>query len=255
MKLFFKGIVSILLGAVLIGCKAKKEVAQQQDVINGTWELTEQSGMKDLIKAYPEGLPTLTFENASGLMLYGYDGCNNIKTKATLKKEHQISIDAQIIATMMSCNKTKDADFKSLLAASTSYELTENVLTLKGEKGTLKFHRIALNGKWVLNKVFFGTIKAKDLYPYKKPFISIDINTTRVSGSTACNTISGQLLIYRNTMKFNHLLTTKMFCEGVNEKLFTDALAKTTHYKLEGTRLTLLENNKPILELVRQFDE
>jgi len=61
-------------------------------------------------------------------------------------------------------------------------------------------------------------------------------------------------LMFQNTMKFNHITSTKMFCDGVNEKVFTDALEKVTHYKLEGTRLVLLEKEKKIMELVQQYE-
>ncbi|HLV51428.1 MAG TPA: META domain-containing protein, partial [Flavobacterium sp.] len=67
--------------------------------------------------------------------------------------------------------------------------------------------------------------------------------------------LKGQLLMYQNTMKFNHITTTKMSCKDVNEKVFIDALARVTHYKLDGTRLILLEKDKKIMELIQQYED
>lgn len=254
MKYLYQGLLMSLLLLTVVGCKSKQVQSTQEISLMGTWELAEQSQLTNLEKAFPQGRPTLTFEKDKDWLVYGFDGCNKIRTTVSVKKKNQIKVDDKVAATMMACQQTKDFDFTTLFTSATRYSLSENVLILESDKGKLTFHRVALNGKWMLNKVFFGNIKAKDLYPYKKPFITIDINSTTMTGNTACNNVSGQILIYQNTMKFNHLLTTKMFCDGVNEKLFTDALARTTHYKLEGTRLTLLENQKPILELVRQFE-
>lgn len=255
MKNIANSIYLLFTMLLLAGCKTQQTAKNEDHTIQGTWELVEQTNISDLNKAFPQGKPTITFENEKTLKVYGFDGCNRIQTTATTPKKHQIKIDDKVAATMMACHATKDHDFTTLFTQATTYSVTENVLQLKSQNGTLTFHRVALNGKWMLSKVFFGNTKAKDLYPYKKPFINIDINSTTVTGNSACNTISGQMLIYKNTMKFNHLITTRMFCEGVNEKVFTDALSRTTHYKLEGTTLTLLENDKPILELVRQFEE
>ena len=245
----------IILGTVfLMSCAAKKEIREDQTLLNGTWELAGANFSKDLAKDFKEGLPTLTFDNAENLTVYGYDGCNRINTRAVLKKDHAISIAPEIASTMMSCNKVKSNEYKNVLVKASSYILNNNVLVLKSEDGELRFHKVSLNGNWYLDKIYVGKIKAADLYPYKKPFIKIDINKPVFSGNTACNVINGQLLMFQNTMKFNHITSTEMFCNGVNEKVFTDALGKVTHYKLEGTRLILLEKEKKIMELVQQYD-
>ena len=253
--MIMKKIFLLLTTATLIvSCAAKKEIKEDQSVLNGNWELAGASFSKDLSKDFKEGLPTLTFENAENLSVYGYDGCNRINGKAVLKKNQEISFPADFISTMMACDKVKSDDFKSNLAQVKSYELKNNVLILKSDAGEMKFHKVTLNGNWYLDKIYVGKIKAADLYPYKKPFIKIDINQPVFSGNTACNAINGQLLMFQNTMKFNHITSTKMFCDGVNEKVFTDALEKVTHYKLEGTRLILLEKEKKIMELVQQYE-
>lgn len=242
------------VATIIISCAAKKEMKEDQTLLNGTWELAGASFSKDLTKDFKEGLPTLTFDNAENLSVYGYDGCNRINGKAVLQKNQEISFPNDFISTMMACNKVKSDDYKKALTQTTSYNLKNNVLVLRSETGVMKFHKVTLNGNWYLDKIYVGKIKAADLYPYKKPFIKIDINQPVFSGNSACNAINGQLLMFQNTMKFNHITSTKMFCDGVNEKVFTDALEKVTHYKLEGTRLVLLQKEKKIMELVQQYE-
>ncbi|WKW47241.1 META domain-containing protein [Myroides sp. JBRI-B21084] len=252
-KLFLPFLVAILF----FSCSVKKQVfsqKQDQTVLNGNWELALASFSANLTKDFPEGLPTITFDGTEDLSVYGYDGCNRLNGKAVLKKNNEISFQPNFVSTMLACNKVKSAEFKNALLHTTAYTMTNNVLILKNDSVSLKFHKITLNGKWFLDKIYVGKIKAADLYPYKKPFIVIDINQPVFSGNTACNALKGQLLLYQNTMKFNHITSTKMFCDGVNETVFTNALAKVTHYKLDGTRLVLFENEKKIMELVQQFE-
>ncbi len=244
----------LALTSLIVSCAAKKEIKEDQTLLNGTWELAAASFSKDLTKDFKEGLPTLTFDNSEDLAVYGYDGCNRINTKAVLKKNQEIGFSDKLISTMMACNKVKSNDFQNALTQVKLYDLKNNVLILKSETAEMKFHKVTLNGNWYLDKIYVGKIKAADLYPYKKPFIKIDINQPVFSGNTACNAINGQLLMYQNTMKFNHITSTKMFCDGVNEKVFTDALGKVTHFKLEETRLILLEKEKKIMELVQQYE-
>ncbi|SEH96634.1 Heat shock protein HslJ [Paenimyroides aquimaris] len=249
-----KIILYCLTGILLTACAAKKEIKEDQTLLNGTWELAAASFSKDVSKDFKEGLPTLTFDSSENLSVYGYDGCNRINGRAALSKNNGISFPQEFISTMMACSKVKDSDYKQALLASTNYELKNNVLILKSENASLKFHKVSLNGNWYLDKIYVGKIKAADLYPYKKPFIKIDINKPTFTGNTACNALNGQLLMFQNTMKFNHISTTEMFCQDVNEKVFINALEKVTHYKLEGTRLILLEKDKKIMEMVQQYE-
>lgn len=91
------------------------------------------------------------------------------------------------------------------------------------------------------------------MYPYKKPFINLDIFSTKFTGNTACNMMSGKVTMFQNTIKFEHIVQTEMFCDGLNEKIFSDALLKVTHFKLEGTKLVMLQKDKKILEFIREI--
>ena len=249
-----KILLLLTTAALFTACAVTKEIKEDQSLLNGTWELAKAGFSKDLTKDFNEGLPTLTFDSSENLSVHGYDGCNHISGQAVLKKDNAIGFSQEFISTMMACDKVKDSDYKNALRNATSYELRNNVLLLKSATDTLTFHKVTLNGNWYLDKIYVGRIKAADLFPYKKPFVTIDINKPVFSGNTACNAINGQLLMYQNTMQFNHISTTEMFCTDGNEKVFLDALKRVTHYKLEGTRLILLEKDKKLMELVQYYE-
>lgn len=250
-----KKLLLLTLALACTGCatRLQKELKEDQTILNGMWELVAATQSKNLEKDFPEGMPTLTFDASEDLAINGYDGCNYIKTKAELKKNQQISIDKQIIATMMVCNKVKNNEFQSWITSATHYQLENHVLKLINGDEVLTFHKIALSGQWILDKIYTTKQTVDKMYPYKKPFINLDIFSTKFTGNTACNMLSGMVTMYQNTMKFEHIVQTEMFCDGINEKAFTDALKKITHYKLEGTRLILMQNDKKILEFKRSL--
>ena len=87
-----KIILFLSLTVLFASCAAKKEIKEDQSLLNGTWELANASFSKNLSKDFTEGLPTLTFDSSENLSIYGYDGCNRINSKATLQKEQKITI-------------------------------------------------------------------------------------------------------------------------------------------------------------------
>ena len=235
--------------------QADKVIKENQSTLNGTWELFETTYSKNLSKDFPEGIPTLTFDASENLSINGYDGCNYIKTKAILKKDNHIEIQKEMISTMMSCEKNKSEDFKKWISESTIYSISEtgNVLKLINGEKSVTFHKVVLGGKWVLNQIFTSKSSITKLYPYKKPFINLDIFSTKFTGNTACNMMSGKVTMFQNTIKFEHIVQTEMFCDGLNEKIFSDALLKVTHFKLEGTKLVMFQKDKKILEFIREI--
>lgn len=254
--LTMKKIILLFVFAAFMSCattNTTKEIKEDQSILNGMWELAAATQSKNLAKDFTEGMPTLTFDASENLAINGYDGCNYIKTKAELKKDQVISIQKEIVSTMMSCNKVKDKEFQSWITEATHYEVTNNVLKLKNGDHVLTFHKITLGGQWVLDKIHTTKQTVDKMYPYKKPFINLDIFSTKFTGNTACNMISGMVTMYQNTMKFDHITKTEMFCDGVNEKAFTEALTKVTHFQLEGTRLVLLQKDKKLLEFKRSL--
>mgnify|MGYP003482401692 FL=1 len=142
-----KKLLPFLSAAILLtSCAVKKQIKEDQTLLNGNWELASASFSKDLSKDFKEGLPTLNFDSTDNLAVFGYDGCNRINTKATLKKDQGIVIDQELRTTMMACNKVKSNEYQNALKAATTYDLKNNVLILKSETSELKFYKVSLNG-------------------------------------------------------------------------------------------------------------
>lgn len=243
----------ILLLFLAISCKVNNQQNAQNTDDNsliGRWELVEHSALKNLEKSYPEGVPVLSFEQADKQMnVFGYDGCNNIRGQIKSPKKGEITFDKeQWVSTMMACDKVADQDFMQAVMAANSYAIDGDYLTLKSDLAELRFFKVSLNGKWTLSKLYNTRPKVAELFPYKTPFIRLDINTLDFTGHTACNAIQGKTLIHANEMRFANIISTEMYCENKGEKLFIDALQQINRYELSGNKLLLYKDKKLLIE-------
>ena len=121
-----------------------------------------------------------------------------------------------------------------------------------GSANTESTTNLALLGSWTLSEIDGSNINED--FPNKKPSLTFEPVTKKFTGNSGCNNVFGSFTTNNNAINFGDAASTKMFCEGVNEKVFTDALDKVTHFKLEGTRLILLEKDKKLMELVQQYE-
>src|SRR5690606_6885569 len=116
------------VAAAAISFTACKSVGEQQannqtDEIIGRWELVEQTDIENPEKSYPEGLPVLSFEESGNtIKVFGYDGCNQIRTTVKARKNGNIQFDEeQWISTMMFCENVADQQFKQAVLSAKSY--------------------------------------------------------------------------------------------------------------------------------------
>ena len=72
-----------------------------------------------------------------------------------------------------------------------------------------------LNGKWLLEKVGAKEVRATD-FAKGLPEVDFNISKGTMSGHDGCNTISGQLEVQGNRIKFFGIAATKMACPGNN---------------------------------------
>src|SRR5690606_17403012 len=234
---------------VVSACKSTTNTTtsgKPSDEIIGRWELVEQSNIKNLAQSYPEGLPVLSFEELNNkTMVYGYDGCNQIRTEVKARNNGHIHFDDdKWVSTMMLCENVADETFKADVLSAENYSIDGNYLTVKNDSVSLRFIKIALDGKWTLSKLYNTRPTVAELFPYRKPFLQININSLEFSGHTACNAIHGKVLIHANEMKFAHVASTEMYCDNQGEKLFTDALNQIDRYELSGNKLLLYKGQK-----------
>jgi|UniRef100_F4CEB0 heat shock protein HslJ len=117
--------------------------------------------------------------------------------------------------------------------------LTIVVAACTAKKG-MTSKKDALNGTWELDYISGPRIAFEGLYPNKKPFIKIEVDSNRVSGNTSCNNFFGKLNRDGHNISFKEGLgMTKMFCEGQGEPTFISTLEKVNRYDITDEGKTL----------------
>lgn len=97
-----------------------------------------------------------------------------------------------------------------------------------------------LDGTWELDYISGPRIAFDGLYPNKKPFLKIEVDSNRVSGNTSCNNFFGKLNRNGHQISFKEGLgMTKMACPGQGERSFLDALEKIDKYDVTDEGKTL----------------
>lgn len=93
-------------------------------------------------------------------------------------------------------------------------------------------------GKWEL-----VPIMPSDTAAGRIPQLNFDLATKKFSGNTGCNTMSGSFEINKDALSFGaNMISTKMACQGYNEKAFIDNLLKTNRYEIRDGVLQLMYN-------------
>lgn len=115
----------------------------------------------------------------------------------------------------------------------------------QAKKGTLE-------GTWTLT--YLEGSKIEELYKNKIPSITFDVKNKRVSGNNGCNSFSGPLVQQGNNLSFSGpLATTRMFCEGVGEQQFMDALSKVTSFSFpDADQIDLIRGDIGVMRLQRK---
>lgn len=107
------------------------------------------------------------------------------------------------------------------------------------------FEMSGLQGKWTLDYIMPKDGKdIKQLYKIQMPYLNF-VDETKVAGNNGCNNISGGYSvsldhsIQFDTDKFG---ATRMFCEGVDEKVFLDGLKAVNKFDItdEGKKLVFI---------------
>lgn len=110
-----------------------------------------------------------------------------------------------------------------------------------------------LNGRWSLTMFENQSVQEMN-YSAKIPHLLIQVESNRLSGSTGCNSMSGEIEVYDDrSISLRPGPTTRMMCEGVNEQAFLDLLSSVDSYKLEKDRLDLQSDGRVIAVFERSF--
>ena len=255
-SVFLKFSLLFFSSTCLLSCISSKKNQTTTEQINypdGVWELASIHSVQNINDEFPDQLPTLIFDINEPLKAFGNDGCSKYRANFLFKSKNKIQIKTEVIEKAVCENINSDLYLNTLKQAN-SINLSENILKINTQTDTLKFYKVSLEGKWFLTKINTVKKKVADLYPYKKPFINIDIRNNSIKGFTACNSINATMLLHQKNISFSEINSTKMFCDQTDTKELTAALVKVTDYELKGTNLILLEKNKIILEFKRQYE-
>jgi len=87
---------------------------------------------------------------------------------------------------------------------------------------------------------------------YKRGIPSITFTTdNKVTGNSGCNNFSGSYNLNDvGGMTISRVIATKMFCDGVNESEFFNALDKVTMSKTTKDKLTLMNGVEEVIVFV-----
>ncbi|GEM_PF-4677018 len=87
------------------------------------------------------------------------------------------------------------------------------------------------------------------------PSITINMEKSQTGGYGGCNSFGGEVIVEGNTIQFDKLFSTKMYCQGVPEDEFFKMLQQKLDFKLVGDQLSLLKDGDTLLEFKRTTPE
>ncbi len=76
------------------------------------------------------------------------------------------------------------------------------------------------------------------------PTLNLTNQKKELGGFTGCNRLSGSYETVENKLTFSPLAVTKMFCQGVNENEFLEALTGVNKFKIENLKLYLYKDDE-----------
>lgn len=100
------------------------------------------------------------------------------------------------------------------------------------------------------NITSYNIIKIEGLDTFSKnPTMTIDLAKKSVSGSTACNHYGATIVNAKNSIKFEGIMATKMYCVEFAkiENTFTRNLSLVTSYKIAKNKIIFFNKSDEIL--------
>jgi heat shock protein HslJ len=86
------------------------------------------------------------------------------------------------------------------------------------------------------------------------PFLRFAVDSSRVTGNTGCNLLTGPFTLTGESLRFGALISTKRACveqeRNQQEGDFSAALSATMRYAVSGDTLTLFGASGPVARLV-----
>ena len=144
---------------------------------------------------------------------------------------------------VMSCESSKST------TQSKETETTVNV-SESSNNSSLVQPKEPLLGKWQLE--YISPTSGKDISHYKiqKPYLNF-VSNDKVAGNNGCNNIAGDYQADERKISFqtDKFGSTRMFCEGVDEKAFINTLASVNRYAVMEDGLKLVMSTDDVIML------
>ena len=99
-----------------------------------------------------------------------------------------------------------------------------------------------LSGSWTLHWISdtSGTT-INEGFPEKKPTLTLEAITKKLTGNTGCNQMFGSFSTNQNKISFSGIGSTKMYCAGVKESEYLTTINKVKSYKIENAQLVFMD--------------
>ncbi|TJZ60764.1 META domain-containing protein [Sphingobacterium olei] len=253
-------IAATILVLMITGCRAHKMPTladQSTDMLDKKWQLIELNG-KPVAEKINGKTPTLEFLSKDKRYA-AVTGCNGVGGEFEVEGNNKITFSAGM-STMMACeDMSVEHGLRDVFGKADNFAISEGVLSLNKAKMAplAKFKLIetknaSLDGTWELDYISGARIAFDGLYPKKKPTITFDTSTNKVSGNSSCNNYSGAVTLDGNSIKFGPLASTKMACPGNGESTFFQTLDKVNTYSVDGNTLTFIMGDIAIMRFQKK---
>ncbi len=221
----------------LTGCKVT-------NTLNGTtWVLIGLNGMASL----PDVPVTISFD---GDKVGGSDGCNRYGSTYTIKN-NQISIDQNVVSTLMACPEeimSQAQQFTRAIIDASYFEVADNRLSLLNSENEamavfIKQDLTLADTNWILTGYNTGKQAVVSLVQGTQITVTFG-NDGKVSGNAGCNRFTANYSVEEKSINIGQAASTKMMClepAGVmeQESAFLQALSSAATFRMEGDKLEL----------------
>lgn len=85
-------------------------------------------------------------------------------------------------------------------------------------------------------------------FKMRTPVLTINMAEMKAGGNSGCNSFGGKAMVEGNTITFDKVISTKMYCDGVPEVEFFQMIQQPLNYTVKGDVLQFEKDGKVILE-------
>ena len=225
---------------------AEAETSQPPALETATWQLTAVADSNGTLAQVPAEV-TATAAFAQGI-LSGQSGCNQYGAAYTLENTSlQITPGPMTLMACLGPQMQIEQDFLAALAATETYQIQDNQLSLVGSDGQTvatfvpQVDASLAGNDWVVTAYASG----------EEAVVSVLLDTRLtalftadglLSGSAGCNQYHTTYTTDGTTIAFSPIATTRRMCAAevmAQESAFLAALEKTALFQIEGNRLEL----------------